>query len=267
MWKATEDMDLLPPGEVHLWKMNLGEMQPLFPVLKTLLSADEQARAGRFYFQTDRQRFVLGRSVLRLLLGAYLKQHPSSIRFDYNEFGKPFLRSKWKKTTVQFNLSHSGEVVLLGFTRAGAIGVDVEKIDRKHSGLDIAKRFFSRNEYEKLERLEGPLQVEAFFKCWTRKEAFIKAHGKGLSIPLNWFDVAVLPEEPPQILSMKEELGCLSDWRLIHVEPQQAYLGAAVVQQPNAAMAWYQVTRNLVEKLCRRFELPVGHLFKAGSSS
>ncbi|NOX37603.1 MAG: 4'-phosphopantetheinyl transferase superfamily protein [Calditrichaeota bacterium] len=266
MWQPVEHINTLPTRSVHLWRMTVAEGQPVLTRLARLLSEDERDRARRFHFEADRQRYILGRAVLRLLLAAYLKQHPQSLRFQYNQFGKPFLHPEQNPVNIQFNLSHSGDVILLGFVNDRPVGVDVERIDSRHSGLDIARRFFSPTEYQKLSRLSGEEQVESFFRCWTRKEAFIKAHGRGLSIPLNWFDVTLLPDEPPGILTLKEELGKREEWKLIHLQPEKAYMAAAAVQQPAVDVECFHICNTFLQQLLDRFAVKEERTIKTDES-
>ncbi len=262
MWQPIEHMNTLPTRSVHLWKLTHAEGQPFLSRLKDILSQDEKDRAGRFHFEADRQRYILGRAVLRLLLAAYLNQPPQTLLFQYNPFGKPFLHPQQNPANIQFNLSHSGDLILLAFISDRPVGVDVERIDARHSGLDIARRFFSPGEYQKLAQLSGPQQVESFFRCWTRKEAFIKAHGRGLSIPLNWFDVTLLPHEPASILALKKELGKIDEWKLIHLQPEKAYVAAAAVQHSTVNGECFHIQASFLQHLLDRFPINETHAIK-----
>jgi len=176
--------------EVHVWLANLEIEAQQLGELERTLSGDEIARAGRFYFERDRQKFIGRRGILRAILAFYLDTKPSSLRFLYNEFGKPRLEGSQEARSLSFNLSHSGLLILVAAAINRDIGVDIEFIDNSVSSDEVAKRFFSTNEIAALETLPQPLRLAGFFNCWARKEAYIKARGMGLIIALDSFDVS-----------------------------------------------------------------------------
>lgn len=186
----------IPADEVHVWRASLDQPVPVTRHLHTLLAADEVARAARFRFERDRNRYIVGRGLLRTLLGRYLQRPPSVLRFEYGAFEKPRLAGDGP----QFNLSHSGSLALFAFTDDVEIGIDVERDHVDFARERIAERFFSPAEVRVLRSLPEPLQPYAFLTCWTRKEAFIKARGDGLSLPLDSFDVSLLPDAPAALL-------------------------------------------------------------------
>src|SRR5262249_12645966 len=151
----------------------------------------EEQRMRRFRFDEDRRRYLLGRGLLRLLLGHYLELTPDLLRFDYTPFGRPHLAAGLAPQLLEFNVSHSGELILIAVAAGRSLGIDVEQIRADVEVKAIAARFFSPSEQEALGRLAEGQQVEAFFDCWTRKEAYIKAKGDGLSLPLDQFDVSL----------------------------------------------------------------------------
>ncbi len=155
--------------------------------LHHILSGDERSRATRFYFQRDRERYIVGHALLRLLLAHYLASSPEQIRFEDGSHGKPALAPPYKQSGLRFNLSHSGDRVVVGITRGRELGVDVEYMDRRRASLDLASRFFAPPEVENLQALPTEMQLAGFFNCWTRKEAFIKGTGKGLAQGLDTF--------------------------------------------------------------------------------
>lgn len=161
------------------------------------LSPDERARASRFRFERDRRRFVAGRSVLRRELAERLDCTPSEVAFRYGPYGKPAVADG----DVVFNVSHSGSAALFAFAAAGELGVDVELLAHGRPDDDgVAERFFSPAEVETLRRQPAAARSETFLRCWTRKEAFVKARGEGLSLPLHDFDVELAPERAPALL-------------------------------------------------------------------
>jgi 4'-phosphopantetheinyl transferase len=177
--------------EVHVWRASLNQLQEHLVRLMRILSPQERARAERFHFEVDRKRCILARALLRLLLGRSLGTFPHLVRFRHNDFGKPRLAPALHPL-VQFNLSHSGDLVLIALGRGRALGVDVEQIRMDVATENIAVRFFSDNERRGLASVPPVLQREAFFACWTRKEAYVKARGDGLSLRLEQFDVSFL---------------------------------------------------------------------------
>ena len=163
-----------------------------------------------------------------MLLGRYLGVPPETLSFDYGPFGKPRLTGL--KTPLQFNASHSGHILLIAIMLDRAIGIDVERIRSNLSVLDIAERFFSPLERAALAALPETLRTNAFFDCWTRKEAYIKARGEGLSLPLNGFDVSFLPGEPAQLLATRPDAAEASRWRLRELDVADGYKAALAVE-------------------------------------
>jgi 4'-phosphopantetheinyl transferase len=185
----------LRENEVHVWRGSLSRRPGEVARLRDLLTPDECARADRCRFERDRSRYIVGRATLRLLLARYLDSEPNELEIAYGEFDKPYLDGG-----PSFNLSHSGPVALYAFAAAGELGVDVELVDADLSRELIAERFFSPAEVSVLRSLPAEAQPRAFLTCWTRKEAFIKARGDGLSLALDSFDVTLAPNLPAALL-------------------------------------------------------------------
>ena len=181
------DEPQLTSDEVHVIRLPLAGDSRL-EALWAVLDEDERGRANRFVREHDRRRFVVAHGLMRLVLARYLRERPESLRFDKNSYGKPVLAAP--KSGLQFNLAHSGELGLLAVTSQSHVGVDVEQ-QRPLETLDLSHRFFSGNEHEMLRSLPADEQLSAFFRCWTRKESFIKALGVGLSFPLSGFEVGL----------------------------------------------------------------------------
>jgi 4'-phosphopantetheinyl transferase len=173
---------------VHIFRADLDVNSIHSERIAKFLSCDEVDRAKRFHFDRDRMRYSIGRGLLRALIGRYLGCHPASVSFRYNASGKPYLRHSLAE--LSFNLSHSDGMALYAFAGEGELGIDIAWRDPKVRGEEIARRFFTPDECLFIE--QGFLQEkhERFFYLWSRKEAYIKAVSKGLSIPLNEFDVA-----------------------------------------------------------------------------
>jgi 4'-phosphopantetheinyl transferase len=223
----------LPPlsgDTIHLWSARLDPPPWRVAELARLLDPDEQARAARFRFDVHRRRFTVGRGFMRSVVGAYLGVEPARLVWSYGPKGKPFLAEPPAGDPFHFNLSNSEELALLGVERVREIGVDVEYL-RPLSDLEaLARRFFSPGESETLLALPPELRVRAFFNCWTRKEAYLKAVGDGLSAPLNRFDVTLAPGEAPRMLRLEGDAERAACWSLYHLEPAAGYLGAVAIE-------------------------------------
>jgi 4'-phosphopantetheinyl transferase len=188
-----------------------------------LLSADERERAARFAFAHLRRSFTLARGALRILLGRTLGMAPAAIRFVYGEKGKPGLAEPGR---VRFNMSHSGELALIAIGLDCELGVDIERIRPLPDLQEIAARFFSREEETELMALPEDLREAAFFRCWTRKEAYIKAIGDGLSAPLDGFAVSLRDGEPARMIQIGGDAAAAGAWRLHHLDVEPGYVAA-----------------------------------------
>jgi 4'-phosphopantetheinyl transferase len=225
-------------GEVHVWRTALDLDPPRVAALAASLSADERDRAARFHFERDRVRFTVARGVLRALLGRYLDLPAPALAFDYGQHGKPSLAAAAVARPVdgapgaelRFNLSHSAGVALCAVTRGREVGVDVEGLRADFATDEIAERFFSPAERAALRALPAGARCAAFFACWTRKEAYIKARGLGLSLALDAFDVSLAPGEPAALLATRDEPGALDRWLLRALDPGPDLAGAVVAE-------------------------------------
>ncbi len=217
----------LPETEVHLYPAWLDQPESVVAELHDVLSSDERARAARFRFERDRRRYTVGRGLLRRLLAGYVGIAPEDVPFRYGSFDKPFLDGPgpW------FNLSHSGGVALYAFSSAAEIGVDVELDDPAFARERIAERFFSTGEVAALRALPAEQQGRAFLACWTRKEAFLKARGDGLSLALDSFEVSLAPDAPARLLRAAWCEQEPAQWRLADVSDPAAGYIAAVAQR------------------------------------
>jgi 4'-phosphopantetheinyl transferase len=222
-WSPPPESLLLQTGEVHVWRVELQQPGSVLEKFRSTLDRDELHRASRFHFEKHRREFVVARGFLRDVLSRYLRTKPETLRFTYGDYGKPDLDG-----ALKFNMSHSHEVALLAITQDRQIGVDVEHIRADFATEDIARRFFSRLEVESFNRLPIEEQVAAFFRCWTRKEAFIKATGRGLSQPLDEFDVTLAPEVAPALLRVHEDDA--SRWSISDIDIDEDYAAALVVE-------------------------------------
>ena len=222
-WDPRPDRLAVEGDEVHVWRASLDCDERVLDQFEATLAPNEKARAQRFVFQPDRNSYMAARGILRELLGRYLNRAPSGIEFDYGPQGKPALRSESSERPVQFNVSHSHGVALFVFAAGGRVGVDVELVRPDFAGEKIAERFFSPQEVMELRSLPAAARDEGFFLCWTRKEAYIKARGEGLQIPLKSFHVSLTPGEPARLHADDS-----SRWSLRSLRPEEQYVGAVV---------------------------------------
>jgi 4'-phosphopantetheinyl transferase len=229
-WKGSTERVALPDDEVHVWRVRLTCQALRVEELTRFLAEDERDRAKRFHFDRDRNRFIIAHSALRIILGKYLNSDPARIRFNYSAYGKPELAEEFQASGIEFNLSHSHDLALIAVTRHRQIGIDLELIRPGFANEKIAEHFFSPQEVHSLRALERDKQDEAFFNCWTRKEAYIKARGEGLSIPLDEFDVSLAPGEPAALLKIRGSPEEVDRWTLCELTPARGFAGAMVVE-------------------------------------
>ncbi len=226
----TRGMPALADGEVHVWRAALDPEPVRVREFAGVLSRDERERAGRFLVERDRRRFIVCRGVLRTLLGGYLGVAPRSLRFRYGSHGKPALASGSGKHPLRFNLSHADEIAFFGVTLRREIGIDLEPLRAGFATDEIAERFFSPAEIASLRTLSRTDRPRAFFRCWTRKEAYLKARGDGLSLPLDRFDVSLLPAQPAALLCAPGDPQEASRWSLSDLPAGPGYVAAIAVQ-------------------------------------
>jgi 4'-phosphopantetheinyl transferase len=228
-WSAAPQSLTLARDEVHVWRVGLNHPGTRVGELRALLSREEGERAARFHFEKDRAHFIVARGVLRTLLGLYLGSPPAELGFVYSPFGKPALAHGSGAHPVRFNVSHSCALALYAFARGREVGVDVEHARADFAGEDIAARFFSAREVAALRAVEPDRRTEAFFNCWTRKEAYIKAIGEGLSHPLDSFAVSLSPGEPAALLH-SADASEPPRWSFRELKPAPGYAAALVVE-------------------------------------
>jgi len=239
-WPPAPAEVTLTAGDVHVWcvflKRTAAELDALLPTL----SPEEQARANRFHFERDKNRFIASHGALRAILGRYLDVAPAQLAFTQGQQGKPALAAAFGASRLQFNLSHSGDMALCAVAYDRAIGVDVEQIRAVVDATQIARRFFSAGENEAFAAVPDAEKPQAFFNCWTRKEAYIKAIGEGLSCPLDAFDVSLTPGEPARILRIRGSEAAAERWSVYALSPAASYVGAVVVKGNNNRLSYWQ---------------------------
>ena len=236
-WLLPPDNLLLAKDEVHIWRGNLDLSESVIHQFTNVLSEDELDRANRFYFLKDKHRFISGRGMLRKILSFYLGVEPDEVPFQYSQYGKPYLSPEKVSSEfsipafeIAFNLSHSNSIALLGVTKSRRVGIDVEYAKHLPDADEIARRFFSPQENLIFQELTQKQKQTAFYHIWTRKEAFIKAIGEGLSYPLDQFDVSFLPEEQPCIKQISGDSNMGNRWSVKTLTPHPGYIGAIVVE-------------------------------------
>ena len=190
-------------SEVHVWKTDLDHHHDQLEKYWRYLSGDERARADRFKNPVHRSRFIVGRALLKELLGGYINLDPELVTIAYGPYGKPTLKEEQNPDQIQFNLSHANELALYAFSIDRKLGIDLEFIHWIPDFDRIAARSFSKNEYRIWDALPDAVKKLAFYRCWTRKEAFVKAVGDGFSFPLDQFEVSLCPGEPPQLIRIE----------------------------------------------------------------
>jgi len=179
----------LANGEVHVFCTSLDQPRERMERLVDTLSEEERHRAGRFRFKKDLDRFVAGRGILREILGWLLNVKPGELRFSYGSNGKPQLAMPPGNSFPHFNVAHSGSLAVYAVSREHEVGIDIECIRPLREAEDIAANFFSKSEQTQWLSLPAAVKTEAFFNCWVRKEALLKANGKGIGEPLSQVEV------------------------------------------------------------------------------
>ena len=222
------DSLLLPSeSEVHVWSLWIPDVRGQIRDISRSLSEEERARGARFVREEDRERFGLSHGLLRELLGAYLGVDGATLPFQANAWGKPALVPRERWPALRFNMAHSGEAILYGVGIGREIGVDVEKIKDDFDFLELARSQFSPEEWLELSGMGGGVAArEAFFRCWTRKEAYLKARGEGLAEGLGHFSVALRPGQKPMIFRSAGEEPL--DWTMSDLEVFHGYASALV---------------------------------------
>jgi 4'-phosphopantetheinyl transferase len=229
----------LADNEVHVWCASLQQPANAVEKLSYLLSTDEEVRAARFHFDYLRTSFIVARGLLRILLAGYLNLKPDQLEFKYQRAGKPQLSGNLDGK-ISFNLSHSHEIVLYAFSSARNVGIDIEHIRPINDLEQIAERNFSVNEIIQLKTLPSAKILEGFFNCWTRKEAYVKAIGDGISYPLQQFDVSLKPGEPAKLFSIYGSKEEAARWSMFELQPADGYTAALVVEGSGCKVSYHK---------------------------
>jgi len=232
----------LASDEVHSWCARLDVPPETSARLHATLTPEERTRSARFQFERDQQRFIVAHGVLRDLLGRYLRTQPRRVRFVYNAFGKPDVSPEFGNR-LTFNLSHSAGLALIAIASASNVGVDVEYTRARSDYADIARHFFSAAEVDYLMALPSHLYAEAFLSCWTKKEAYLKACGEGLAIPLNSFSVPLTTDHahtPVDLYVASKDIVPADRWSLYTLRPAPGYAGALAIKGTGWRLSQWQ---------------------------
>ena len=239
LWPAVRPGRLRPAlaaDEVHVWSMSLS--RPAWPIeeLAGWLDADETVRAARFHFEKHHQRFVTAHGLMRGLLSVYAGLAPAKLRIAHAANGKPRFADAELHAQLSFNLSHSGEEAVLAVSRGANLGVDVEVIRPLENLQALASSHFATGELKILKSLPVHRRHDGFFATWTRKEAYVKAIGAGLRVPLDSFEVAAHPDEPAALRSIDGNAASVQGWTLWSDRPTMDSWAALAVDMPQAAV-------------------------------
>ncbi len=226
----------LNENEVHIYYVMINSAKQFIPFLKKYLSNEEKLKVMKYIFEKDRAIQMISRSVLKNILSRYLSDKTEDVIFSYNQFGKPFISENKNPDSIRFNLSHSGNMILYAVSRKRNVGIDVQEINKTVSVTDIIEHYFSDHEIAQFKSLPEELMLKAFYSCWTRKEAYIKARGKGLSFPLNSFSVPVFPGLCSKLLHDDEGTG----WSLTDIISSPEYTAAIAAEGNNLTYHFFK---------------------------
>lgn len=241
----------LSPATVACWHVDLAHPDPVVTALAAVLSEDERQRAGRFVFSRDRGRFIVARACLRVLLAELTGDAPAALRFVYAPAGKPALAPGSTPAPLHFNLSHSEDVAVIAAARDAPLGVDVEAVRSMPDMMSIASRFFTPAETDTIAGAAPHQRALAFFLCWTRKEAFSKALGDGLSLSLDRYQVACRPGDPARILAIDGSAAAAAEWAVFDLDPAPGFVSALVTRAapPPPTLVHLDVARDILPRL------------------
>lgn len=230
LWPSGSPGEPPAPGEVQVWLADLDRPPIPRQLLYADLAPDERERAARFRFDVHRHRFIAGRGLLRRILAPLLGVEPGEVVFRYGAKGKPSLARP--EADLTFNLSHSANGALFALSRGAELGVDLEALRPLSDADALVERFFHPREREVYVRRPAEERLTCFYCGWTRKEAYVKARGDGLSLPTTAFEVVLVPGEPAGMLGFEAEPGEVERWSFAALEPARGFLGALAVEGP-----------------------------------
>ncbi len=227
-WSSPTRVDLPQDGHLHVWRLNVNGVKSNHA--RKILSKEEQRRADRYVFEEESRRFIVARAMLRYLLARYLHIQPENVNFVFNEYGKPFLKDKALRH-LQFNVSHSNYAGAFIFSQK-VVGIDIEYHKPGFAAMDIARRFFSKQEVLDLETVAPETYADHFFDCWSRKESYIKAKGFGVSLPLESFTTRLVNENTAKLEVSRLYPQDPNDFEIIPFRPYARFSGAVTAEKP-----------------------------------
>ena len=231
----------LSDNDVHVWIAAVDTSSNCVREFMKLLSGDETRRAESYYFERDRRRFVIGRGLLRRILGRYyLDIEPRRLEFRKGPRGKPYLAESFDNSKIRFNLTASQGLAVFAFAKDHEVGIDVEYMRYMADAQQIVEGSFSKAEAAAFNELLDQEKQEAFFSCWTRKEAFVKAIGEGLYFPLDQFDVSLRPGEPARVLRVAGKPKEAVQWYLKSFRPEKGYKAALAVKCTDCKVTFWR---------------------------
>jgi 4'-phosphopantetheinyl transferase len=236
----------LADSDIHVWCASLNVSSTKVERYFACLALDEKARAARFYFEKDRSRYIIGRGLLRQMLGDYLGLEPSKIQFKYGVHGKPALASKINGRSLEFNLSHSNDMAVYIFNWCQPVGIDIEYIHRMKDMDDFALQFFTPNECKLIHSLSKDQKQKTFFKLWTCKEAFLKANGSGLTTQLSQVEVSLTTERSATFTSIGGDREQAARWRLNLFTPITGYQASLAIERNDGQIIFQQLHNYLI---------------------
>ncbi len=246
MWEQPPSNWILESNDVHIWRLELNLPINKVNLLRNILTKDEQKKADKFRFEHLQHRFTLTRATLRIILGKYLQISPKQVEFSYGSKGKPSLVPFLNNQSIEFNLSHSEDIALYGFSKNRNIGIDIEKIRSNCDVEQLAKRFFTPREYHIISELKGRKQQQAFFQAWTSKEAYLKAIGEGLVGGLDQIEID-LSSENRKLVNIKDEEKSIINWNLFAIDINDDYLATLAVEGKNLDQIYKYSCQQLID--------------------
>lgn len=243
IWKTVLKRPYLYENQVHLWKLKISEFEPYFEDLWNTLSTQEKEKANKFRFKKDRLCNVVARGVLKKLLYSYC--NANSLDIQYTKYNKPYIIHD---SGICFNLSHSKDCIVIAIAKNIDLGVDIEFLDKNTEHEDVASSFFATEEQKALSELKSLDKALGFYRCWTRKEAFIKALGTGLSFPLDQFVVS-LHSNKATLLETKWSNDEKYQWHLQGFTPNPGYVGAIAIRAKKVQIVSFEYQLNIHQSL------------------
>ncbi len=239
-WATGPLRPVIGRGDVHVWCAELDVSDADLVALDALLDPGERARAARFRFNRHRTRWVAAHGMLRSVLARYVQVPAGTLEFAAEPGGKPHLRGPRSDREVHFNLAHAEGIALLAVSTLGEVGVDVERVQPMPDAEVIAETHFAEGEREGLRRLQPARVDSGFFSCWTRKEAYVKAVGSGLAMPLEDFEVTLSPDDPPRFVHIGGDESAATEWSLHSLAPAPGYTGAVAIRAPEITLSCWR---------------------------